>query len=218
MHQMLTPNQLAELSTRLRANADRLIEERRKNNRAASNAPARKNPNERRGRPAKRIINPFVDLIGSTTLLGRYPAFVMDIIEGIARLNWHDRKEGSTEAAKPLSVLSLMNILASVEDITTTAVMEFTGLGLRHAQRYVKALELAVPRLLAAHPRHLIDAMSDRTALDECPFYLRRMYVEKTYRTLAGGEPLDEVTYCILDQHGSQDTSRSYGDPDGLAH
>lgn len=217
MTAMLTPAELAALSQRLAANADRLIASRSpKNHSTAKQQPKLKTPDERRGRPPKRVQNPFAGHVGPTTEYGRYPAFALDIIEGIARLDWHDRKEGSLEASKPLSVRTLMELLASVDEVTTATVMELRGVNLRQAQRYVKAMELAMPRLLASRPSRLIAAMESRAAQDGCPIYLRRMYVEKTYRALSGEEPLDAVTYCLLDQYRKRSDSISYADADGL--
>ncbi|SFW31827.1 hypothetical protein SAMN03159511_2245 [Pseudomonas sp. NFACC19-2] len=185
MQEMFTPNQLAEMSERIGANADRLITKRTQKKRGTATL-ANKAPGENRGRPARRIPNPFAFQIGPTTEYDRYPAFAMDIIEGIARLDWHDRKEGGTDASKPLSVKLLMTLLASLEEITTTAVMSLTELSQRHALRYAKALELAMPRLMASRPQHLIEAMGDRNAVERCPIYLRRIHTEKTYRVLGG--------------------------------
>lgn len=186
---MLTPTQLAEMHERIGANADRLITKRTQKRRGAA-TPANKAPGENRGRPAKKIPNPFAFQIGPATEYDRYPAFAMDIIEGIARLDWHDRKEGGSDAAKPLSVKTLMNLLSSLEEISTASVMVFTGLGQRHALRYVKALELAMPRLMASRPHRLIDAMGDRSAVERCPTYLRRIHIER--EDLPGTRGLDE--------------------------
>lgn len=57
-----------------------------------------------RGRPTKIITNLFHGYIGPTTYYGQYPHFAMDILEGIARLDWHDRPIGSGGSSKPLSV------------------------------------------------------------------------------------------------------------------
>ncbi|WP_157767143.1 hypothetical protein [Pseudomonas sp. HLS-6] len=217
MTDMLSPGQLAELSQQLGANADRLIDAyNQKNLTIVKQQPKQKSASERRGRPPKRIANPFVGHVGPATEYGRYPAFTLDIIEGISRLNWHDRKEGSTETAKPLSVSVLMDLFASVEEITAATVKEFTGLELRQSQRYVKAIELAMPHVLASRPQRLIDAMGSHATPEDCPIYLRRMYVEKTYRALSGGVPLDGEIYCLLGQYRKRSDSTSYADADGL--
>lgn len=112
-----------------------------------------------RGRPSKIIANTFYGFIGPTTGYGRYPFFAMDILEGIARLDWHDRPIGSGGSSKSLSVRRLVDILADLESISAASVMGQYGLGLRNAQRYVKAIELAMPYLLKGRPEELIHEM-----------------------------------------------------------
>ncbi len=207
MHHMLTASQLAELSQRIGKNADRLIQKRNQKtrNRAAPTTPER-NPSERRGRPAARIANPFAFVIGPTTAWGRYPEFAMDIIEGVARLDWHDRQEGSAEASRPLSVRTLMRLIESVEEITVATVADSTGLGQRHARRYVKALQLIIPRLLAASPHHLIEELETPEKPSDGQFiYFGRMYIESTYRRIAKGEPLERSAYLRLTSRGRWD-------------
>ncbi|NWA38573.1 hypothetical protein HX871_16140 [Pseudomonas reactans] len=110
-----------------------------------------------RGRPTKEITNLFCGFIGPTEPdYGQYPFFAMDIIEGIARLDWHDRAIGVGGSSKPLSVKRLVAIIADLEVVSAATVMAHSRLGLRQAQRYVKAIELAMPRLLKSRP----DALS----------------------------------------------------------
>ncbi|AZZ46344.1 hypothetical protein C1896_16370 [Pseudomonadaceae bacterium SI-3] len=157
---LLSPVELTELDDKLRRRADFLISIRAKNAvkpkapAAASLTPAK---TSNRGRPPRIITNPFADLIGPTTGFGRYPYFAMDIVEGIARLDWHDH--GPDEVSKPLSVKNLMLLLEVVEVVTTATVSELLGVGARHAQRYVKAIQLALPLLMRSRPRRLIDDM-----------------------------------------------------------
>lgn len=163
---MLTPTQLAKLSKRLGANADRLIERRVRGGRKLASKPAApvqacsKNPFKTRGRPAKRLANPFCGLIGPSTDYGRYPFFALEVVEGIARLDWHDRPLGSGGSSKPLSVRYLMVILETLEEITAEQVAILIGTKLRQAQRYVKALELALPFLMKSRPRRLVFEMN----------------------------------------------------------
>lgn len=209
MSQMLTASQLAELSQRIGTNADQLIQKRNQKtrNRATPAAPER-NPSERRGRPAARIVNPFAFVFGPTTTWGRYPEFAMDIIEGVARLNWYDRQEGSAEASRPLSVRTLIRLIESVEEITVATVADSTGLGQRHARRYVKALQLIIPRLLAASPHHLIEELDTPEEPNDGQFsYFGRMYIESTFRRIAKGEPLDHGAYLLLASRGRWATS-----------
>lgn len=112
-----------------------------------------------RGRPTKIIVNPFEGFIGPTTDYGQYPYFASDIIEGIARLDWHDRAIGVGGSSKPLSVKRLVTILAEIEVVSAATVMTQFRLGLRQAQRYVKAIELAMPFLLKSRPDDLTHEM-----------------------------------------------------------
>lgn len=112
-----------------------------------------------RGRPTKIITNLFHGFIGPTTDYGQYPTFAMDILEGIARLDWHDRPIASGGSSKPLSVKRLVAILAELEVVSAASVMNQYRLGLRQAQRYVKAIELAMPFLLKSRPDDLSHEM-----------------------------------------------------------
>lgn len=160
---LLTPFELDALSARVAANADRLIQEHQETQTERSmkqSAVPKTKPAGQRGRPAKRITNPFCNLIGPATGYGRYPYFTQEIIEGIARLDWHDRPIGKGGSSKPLSVRSLMVILTEVEEVTTESVAAITGTKARHAQRYVKAIELAMPFLLKSRPKLLVYEMN----------------------------------------------------------
>lgn len=189
--QMLSAAQLAALSAKIGANADRIIQtipvrtaqsaSRVEQQQAAKPAPA-----TRRGRPATRITNPFYGLIGPKTGFGRYPYFAMDIIEGIARLDWHDRPIGKGGSSKPLSVRSLMVILEEVEEVTTESVAAIIGTKTRHAQRYVKAIELAMPFLMKSRPAKLVFDMD--LPEDELVNAAYRKKLREAYP-----EPLDDL-------------------------
>ena len=116
-------------------------------------------PKRGRGRPTKVIVNLFHGFIGPHTFWGQYPTFAMDILEGIARLDWHDRSIGVGGSSKPLSVKRLVAILAELEVVSAASVMAQYRLGLRQAQRYVKAIELAMPYLLKSRPDELTHEM-----------------------------------------------------------
>ncbi|WP_122602529.1 hypothetical protein [Pseudomonas viridiflava] len=116
-------------------------------------------PKRGRGRPTKIITNLFHGFTGPTTYYGQYPIFAMDILEGIARLDWHDRAIGVGGSSKPLSVKRLVAILADLEVVSAATVMNQYRLGLRQAQRYVKAIELAMPYLLKSRPDELSHLM-----------------------------------------------------------
>ncbi|MFJ2678814.1 helix-turn-helix domain-containing protein [Pseudomonas sivasensis] len=152
---LLSPAELEALNARIAANADQWL---------ADNAPKTKTklprkPKSTRGPKPKMIENPFYGFIGCTTYWGRYPAFAMDIIVGIARLDWHDRPAGIGGKSMPLSVRNLVVILESLPVVTNEGVEDLLQLGERHARRYVKAFELIVPRMMESRPRSLINEM-----------------------------------------------------------
>ncbi|WNF45174.1 hypothetical protein RHP75_12325 [Pseudomonas sp. SG20056] len=161
--QMLSAAQIAALSARVGSNADRAIQTLlAKSGQPAPRVkkqPAKPPKTTRRGRPAKRILNPFCELLGPTTAYGRYPFFTQEIIEGIARLDWHDRPIGMGGSSKPLSVRSLMVILETAEEVTADNVAAIIGTQTRQAQRYVKAIELAMPFLMKSRPKRLVFEM-----------------------------------------------------------
>lgn len=115
----------------------------------------------KRGRPPKSIANPFFSYIGSTTRYGRYPEFASDIVNGVARLDWHDRPTGSGGKSMPLSVRNIATILVGLERVTAGSVGETLWIAERHAQRYVKAIELIIPFMLKSRPKSLVHEMND---------------------------------------------------------
>lgn len=152
---LLSPAELEALNARIAANADQWL---------ANNAPKTKTkppqkPKSTRGRKPKMIENPFYGFIGCTTLWGRYPVFALDIIEGIARLDWHDRPLGVGGKSMPLSVRNLVVILESLPVVTNEAVEDLLQLEERHARRYVKAIEMIIPRMMESRPQSLINEM-----------------------------------------------------------
>lgn len=156
---LMTPSQIAELSARIEANADLWIQCNRQTKATTSNSSKptpSKTSTRSAGRPAKRIQNPLCGFIGPKTEYGRYPYFSQEIVEGIARLDWHDRPIGKGGSSKPLSVRSMMMILESLETITTEGVAAVIGTKERQAQRYVKAIELAISFLMKSRPKRLV--------------------------------------------------------------
>lgn len=158
---MLTPIELVELDRRIGGHVDRLIAASVKSNQRT----ARKKTKEvaattsNRGRPSKIILNPFEGFIGPSTEYGQYPYFASDIIEGIARLDWHDRPIDQGGSSKPLSVKRLFGIIAELPKVTAKSVGDFLSVNTRQAQRYVKAVELAMPYLMKSRPRCLASEM-----------------------------------------------------------
>ena len=152
---LLSPAELEALSARISANADQWL---------ADHAPktktkAPRTPKSQGGRKRKLIENPFYGFIGCTTYWGRYPVFALDIIEGVARLDWHDRTIGAGGKSMPLSVRNLVVIIESLSVVTNIAVEDLLQLGERHARRYVKAIELIVPWMMESRPQSLINEM-----------------------------------------------------------
>ena len=155
---LLTPEQLVELDRRFGARADALIAVRRRVK------PQTVTKTTNRGRPTKSIHNPFFSFIGYGASYERYPSFAMDIVEGIARLDWHDRAIGSGGKSMPLSVRNLMVILESLPVISTATVGELLAVEQRHSQRYVKAIGLILPYMMEARPESLVGEMAEMQA------------------------------------------------------
>ena len=102
---LLSPAALRLLNERFSANATQWIFD----NALTSKPPRKIKGNQ--GPTPKTIENPFYGFIGCTTYWGRYPVFAQDIIEGIARLDWHDRPVDAEGKSMPLSVRKLVTIL-----------------------------------------------------------------------------------------------------------
>lgn len=152
---LITPAKLEAMNARMSANADKWL---------ADNAPCGKTkteqaPKSATGRPPNIIDNPFYGFIGRTTHWGRYPVFALDIIEGVARLDWHGREVDVGGKSMPLSVRNLAVILESLPVVTTEAVMDLLELNDRHGRRYVKAIELIMPWMMGSRPRSLVNHM-----------------------------------------------------------
>lgn len=164
---MLTPTELNELDKLYSGRADRLIAARAECNWAAplktvsKATPAAPNKSNR-GRPVKIVVNPFEGFIGPSTDYGQYPYFASDIVEGIAKLDWHDRPIGQGGSSKPLSVKRLFGIFTQLSEVTAKSVGDFLSIRTRHAQRYVKAVELAMPYLMKSRPPCLASQMDHR--------------------------------------------------------
>ena len=149
--QLLSAAQLVAMSARMGANADQWLEKKLKPTK-------HKKPNADKadGRPPKVIANPFAGYLMRLDDYGRgFPLFALDIIEGIARLDWHNRDIGEGGISKPLSVRRIITVLEWLPEITNEAVEYLLNLGERHARRYVKAAELAIPRMMKCRPDSL---------------------------------------------------------------
>jgi uncharacterized protein YerC len=153
---LLAPPELHQLNIRISTNADKWL---------ADNAPIIKarlirGTKSDRGRQPEVIINPFHGFIGLLTRWGRYPGFASDIIEGIARLDWHDRPFDSGDKSMPLSVRKLTRILENLPIVSNESVEDFLQLKERHARRYVAAIRMIIPRMMDSRPVSLIEEMN----------------------------------------------------------
>ncbi|AZC28749.1 hypothetical protein PUP68_04855 [Pseudomonas chlororaphis] len=168
---MLTPAEVFELDKRIGARTDRWI---------ANNIGRRQIPPKAitktiskastRGRRPKVIKNPFFTYIGPTTAYGRYPGFAQDVIEGVARLDWHARPIDSGGKSMPLSVRKCFVILEMLDEVTTVGVQELFSYSQSQAQRYMKAMELAIPFMMKARPPSLIADMNGDLLPGESPW------------------------------------------------
>jgi len=143
---MMTPAEIKAMSDRMGKRADAWL---------ARNT---KKPKEKPLHDqSKAILNPFA---GYLKQLGQeYPHWAMDIIEGIARLDWHNRDIGVGGVSKQLSIRKIIHVLDWLPVITNAAVEELLGLGERHARRYVKAASLCIPHMLKCRPDWLLFEM-----------------------------------------------------------
>ncbi|MFV3402455.1 hypothetical protein ACNFIC_00680 [Pseudomonas sp. NY15463] len=159
LDRMLTPGELAALDARLGAQADAVIAQ-------VPEVAQESGPKSSRGRPAMVVQNPFHTHYGCMTDDGRYPAWALSVLEGVARLDWHDRPQGKGGKSMPLRVSLLARLLETLPEITNEAVRALTGYGVRHARRYVKALSLIVPRLMEIRPHRVVAEMATAQDLD----------------------------------------------------
>ena len=61
----------------------------------------------------------------------------------------------------PLSVRNISAILVGLERVTAELVGEILRIAERHAQRYVKAIELIIPYMMKSRPKSLVHEMND---------------------------------------------------------
>lgn len=151
---LLSVKELHALDSRIATNADRWL---------IKQIPTAEEPRKQkstRGTKPNSIANPFYGFIGWGTSWGRYPKFAMDIIEGIARLDWHDRPIDSDSKSTPLSVRNLATILEYLPLIHNEAIEDFLHLKPRHARRYFKAVKLIIPWMMKSRPSSLTHEMN----------------------------------------------------------
>lgn len=104
------------------------------------------------GRKPTMLTNTVVEYIGKTTPYGLYPYWALDIIEGVARLDWDSKPSDSPLKSSPLSVNKLCIIMSSMEDISTKEISTAFGMKERHARRYMQACKLMMPYLEKSVP------------------------------------------------------------------
>ncbi|MDH1551565.1 helix-turn-helix domain-containing protein [Pseudomonas juntendi] len=161
---LLTVAELSALDIRLAANAERWLEK----NLPITKSKSTRKPKTNRGPKPKVLQNPFFGFIGRTTVWGRYPVFALDVMEGVIRLDWHNRVEGVGGKSTPLALSRIIFILESLPLVSNEKVADLLQLGERHARRYFKAIEIILPAMMAARPNALIEEM-DHTESDPKP-------------------------------------------------
>lgn len=162
------PIELQEFNKRMEARVLELKERRR---RVTCVPPKVKVTN--RGRKAVLVNNPFVGLralLRDSDDLVRaygYPAWLDDVLQGVARLDWY-RTNGRSI---PLSVRRMLLILDQLSVITAAEVAPLLLVEVRQAQRYVQALRLAMPHLIAGMPvgtlERIAGLLSDSEMFDD---------------------------------------------------
>ncbi|MNI43917.1 hypothetical protein D3C73_982640 [compost metagenome] len=146
---LLSSAGLEALNARIAANADQWL---------TDNAPKTKlqrKPKGMSGPKPKAIDNPFNGFYGCLTDEGRYPDYAINIIEGVVRLDWHDRPIGVGGKSMPLSKRNIAIIIESLPSITNEAVEDLLQLEERHARRYFRAIKLIIPRMMGNRPLFL---------------------------------------------------------------
>lgn len=106
------------------------------------------------GRKPAMLSNTIIDYIGKTTIYGLYPYWALDIIEGVARLDWDSKPTDSPNKSSPLSVKKLCLILSSQEEINTKEISLSFDIQERHARRYMQACKLMMPYLERSVPNN----------------------------------------------------------------
>lgn len=143
------PEELLEFSRRLEARICELEERRTRLSGLVAYARV-----SGRGRRPDAVCNPFV---GLRALLREdeeavraygYPAWLDDVLRGVASLDWYRPNARSI----PLSVRHMLAILDQLSVITAAGVSALLLVEVRQAQRYVQALRMAMPYLLAGMP------------------------------------------------------------------
>lgn len=152
------PQELLELSQRLEVRV-RELEERKQRLTALAVAPKTAG----RGRKPAEVCNPFTGL-GALLRADEeviraygYPAWLDDVLRGVASLDWYRPNARSI----PLSVRHMLSILDRLPVITASGVVALLLVELRQAQRYVQALRMAMPHLVAGMPPGTLERIAE---------------------------------------------------------
>lgn len=150
---LLSPEEIKRLDKVFSKNADKLIANHYKSlSRKAALEVVTEDINKL-GRKPMMLTNTVIDYIGKTSTYGLYPVWALDIIEGVARLDWDSKPTDSPLKSSMLSVKNLCLILSSCEEISTKRISLALDMKERHAQRYLKACRLMMPYLEKSIPK-----------------------------------------------------------------
>jgi hypothetical protein len=143
----------------------RELEERKARLERATTSPV---SNDKGRKPATHR-NPFVGLhrllsqCKETHEAYGYPLWLDDVLQGVARLDWYRKDSRSI----PLSVRNMLRLLGYLPCITTAHVAALLLIENRQAQRYVQALRIAIPRLVAAMPQGTLELIAELKQQEE---------------------------------------------------
>lgn len=165
---MLTPEEIEEINRRCKTNADALIAERFKKTTLSRSST---------GPDCSKVVNPLAGyIISPVPKLGGYkqdcrddvggdeyqddardsvtskdftlyPRWCLDVVEGIARLNWY-----RTAHQRPLSVKKILTIIQRCPQIDKYTICSLYRFGERQAQRYLLACKMAIQHLIKVVP------------------------------------------------------------------
>ena len=143
------------------------------------------------------LSNTVIDYIGKTTAYGLYPYWALDIIEGVARLDWDSKPTDSTLKSSPLSVKKLCLILSSQEEINTKEISLSFDIQERHARRYMQACKLMMPYLERSIPNKVdIKCVEwlDLHDFTSCPLQIAQLQLDMSCLLYTSPSPRDLST------------------------
>jgi hypothetical protein len=160
---MLNNEELSKLNARFENNANALI--------SARQAGSIKAERSATGSDYEKLANPFAGYIvcpmypvdNASKDFTLYPKWCLDVVEGVARLNWY-RPEGDQ---RPLSVKKILLILQTCKQVDKYTIGEMFGFDSRQAERYVQAVRIIIPQLEKVVPDGLKVKIKSCTPLFE---------------------------------------------------